>query len=203
MKKRKKSIKLSLKRCSKGPLFLVNVILNWIEHLGSQSNRYGKWYYNIFYHQLLKKELELVALKPGSKILHIGCGPLPMTALYLTEMGFCVSAIDYDLAAVKSALKKVSKLHNKRIIIWKADGKDIDCSAFDAVWISLAVSSKRKIIIQALQTLKSGMPVLYRNYQGPLTLFYPRVTISNLNLKCEHRRIAHALGKETIIVWQK
>ena len=203
MEKIKKPIKNSLKQYINGPLFLVNTILNWIEHLGARDDRYGRWYRDKFYYQLLKKELKSVALKPGAKILHIGCGPLPMTAFYLAEMGFHIGAIDYDLAAVQSANKKVSQSsHNKRITVWKADGKDVDCSPYDAVWISLAVSNKREIVTRALQTLKPGAPVLYRNYQGPLTLLYSRLDTNNLKLKCEHQRIAHTLGKETIIVWR-
>ncbi|MEN4006327.1 MAG: flippase-like domain-containing protein [Methanobacteriaceae archaeon] len=185
-------------------LALVNGILNWIESLGAQSQRYGKWYRNIFYHRLVERELKSASLKPGAAVLHIGCGHLPMTALYLAEMGFQVVAIDYDPAAVRSARQIVrSRLLDKRITILEAEGSKIDCSPYDAVWVSLVVSDKQRVVAQALQTLRHGASVLYRNYQGPLTLLYPRLAPQDLGPKYEHRRVTHALGKETIIVWQK
>ena len=201
MKKREKSTNSSLgMRLSNG----VNVILNWIEQLGARGDRRGRWYRDRFYYQLVKRELKSVVLNSGAKVLHIGCGPLPMTALYLAEMGFCVDAIDYDSAAARSACKKVSQsLYNKCINVWKADGKDVDCSPYDAVWISLAVSNKREIVTRALQTLRPGVPVLYRNYQGLLSLLYPRLNVNDIGFECNHRCVTHSLGKETIIVWRE
>jgi len=201
MKKREEPARHSSERFSKGLLSLVNIILNWIEHLGARGDRCGRWYRDRFYRRLVERELKSITLKPGAMVLHIGCGPLPMTALYLAEMGFQVKAIDYDPAAVRSAHQVVRQSHAESITVWEADGRDIDCSPFDAVWVSLVVGDKQRIVVQALRTLRPGAPVLYRNYRGLLTLLYPRLTAESLGLECEHRRVIHALGKETIIVW--
>lgn len=190
---------MSKKKWSNRLLAPVNSLLNWIEHLGARSHRLGKWYRDRFYHRLVERELKAASLKPGATVLHIGCGPLPMTALYLAEMGFRVEAIDYDPAAVRSARQVVQRQWiDERIRVWEADGRDVDCSPFDAVWVSLVVDDKRTIVDRAL---KSGACVLYRNYRGPLTLLYPRLAPGDLGLECGHRRVTHALGKETIIVW--
>jgi hypothetical protein len=182
----------------------VNSILDWIEHLGSRSHKLGRWYRERFYHRLVERELKSTSLKPGAGVLHIGCGHLPMTALCLAEMGFRVAAIDYDPAAVRSAHEVVRcQSLGERITVWDAEGSDIDCSPFDAVWISLAVDNKQRIVVRALETLRLGACVLYRNYRGPLTLLYPRLAPGNIGFECEHRRVTHALGKETIIVWRK
>jgi SAM-dependent methyltransferase len=204
MSKEEKATRHSAERRSNRLLALVNSILNWTESLGARGQRYGKWYRNIFYHRLVERELKSVSLKPGASVLHIGCGPLPMTALYLAEIGFRVAAIDYDPAAVRSARQVVRRrLLDERIAIWEADGSEIDCSPYDAVWVSLIVSDKQKVVARCLQTLRQGACVLYRNYRGPLTLLYPRLAPQDLGLEYEHRRVTHALGKETLIVWQK
>jgi 2-polyprenyl-3-methyl-5-hydroxy-6-metoxy-1,4-benzoquinol methylase len=204
MNKEERVARYSPERRSNRPLALVNSILNWIEHLGSRSHKLGRWYRNRFYRRLVERELKSACLKPGAMVLHIGCGPFPMTALYLAEMGFRVVAIDYGSAAVRSARQVVRcQSLGERITVWEADGSEIDYSPFDAVWVSLVVDDKQRIVIRALQTLRPGAYVLYRNYRGPLTLLYPRLAPQGLGLEYEHRRVTHALGKETIIVWQK
>ncbi|MCI2426169.1 class I SAM-dependent methyltransferase [Candidatus Acetothermia bacterium] len=178
--------------------------MNWIESLGARSHWYGRWYRDRFYRRLVERELKSASVKPGAVVLHIGCGHLPMTALYLAEKGFRVAAIDYGSAAVRSAREVVRRRSlDERITVWEADGSCIDCSPFDAVWVSLVVDDKQRIVIRALQTLRPGACVLYRNYRGPLTLLYPRLAPDDLDLECEHRCVTHALGKETIIVWRK
>jgi 2-polyprenyl-3-methyl-5-hydroxy-6-metoxy-1,4-benzoquinol methylase len=185
-------------------LSLVNNTLNRIEHLGSWGHRRGRWYRDGFYHRLIEREVKLASLKPGARVLHIGCGHLPMTALHLAGMGFSVEAIDCDPAAVRSARQMVRRhSQEERITVSEADGRDIDCSTFDAVWISLVVGDKRRIVTQALQSLRPGACVLYRNRRRPLTFLYPRLAPGDLSLECEHRLVTHALGKETLIVWQK
>jgi protein-L-isoaspartate O-methyltransferase len=110
-------------------LSLVNNTLNRIEHLGSRSHRRGKWYRDGFYHRLMEREVKLACLKPGARVLHIGCGHLPMTALHLAGMGFSVEAIDCDPAAVRSARQMVRRhSQDERITVSEADGRDIDCS---------------------------------------------------------------------------
>lgn len=204
MSKREIPARHSSERRSNWLLALVNSILNWIEHLGSRGHRRGRWYHDRYYRRLVEREVKLASLKPGAKILHIGCGPLPMTALDLAGMGFRVEAIDYDSAAVRAARQMVRRRsQDERITVTEADGSDIDCSPFNAVWISLVVGDKRRIVAQVLQTLRPGARVLYRNYCGPLTLLYPRLDPGDLGLECEHHRVTHTLGKETIIVRRK
>jgi hypothetical protein len=94
-------------------------------------------------------------------------------------------------------------LLDEHITIWGAEGSEIDCPPYDAVRISLAVSDKQRVVALSIQTLRHGACVLYRNYRRPLTLIYPRLAPQDLGLEYEHRRVTHALGKETIIVWKK
>ncbi len=191
-------------RWSNRLLALLNVLLSWVEHLGARSHRCGRWYRDRFYYRLVESELKHASLKLGAMVLHVGCGPLPLTALYLAERGFRVVAIDYLPAAVQSARQVVRRQSlDGRITVWEADGNNIDCSPFDAVLLSLVVGDKQKIVTRALQKLRPGACVLYRNYRGALRSLYPQLTPEDLGLECEYQRVAHALGKETIIVRQK
>jgi len=201
MKNRKEPARHSSEKGSSSLLAPVNAVVNWIEHIGAQGRWRGKWYHDRFYRRLIERELKSISLSPGATVLHIGCGPLPMTAIYLAKMGFQVKAIDYDAAAVRSAREVVGLSYEEKITVCEADGRNINCSSFDAVWISLVVGEKRKIVGQALKTLRPGAPVLYRNYRGPLMALYPRLHIDDIGVECESRRITHALGKETVIVW--
>ena len=166
MRKRERTVRHFSERCGNRLLSLVNGVLSWVEHRGARWHRCGRWYRDRFYRRLVERELKSISLDPDATVLHIGCGPLPMTALYLSQMGFHVKASDCNPAAVRSARKVVSQSRDERIAVWEMEGDNIDYSPFDAVWVSLAVDDKRRVVVRALQTLKPGAPVLYRNYRG-------------------------------------
>ena len=48
------------------------------------------------YKNVVKREIELANLEPGARVLQIGAGSVPYTALYLASLGDFVTALDID-----------------------------------------------------------------------------------------------------------
>lgn len=175
------------------------VVFEW---LGTRLPLLGHIYERVFYREMIVAECRAAGLKPGARVLHIGSGRLPMTAMALAAMGMEVVGVDNDRDAVRisqNVLKQCSA--RKRISIQHADGIHWDCSQYDAVWISFHVLPKHLIVHQVLQSLGSNGCVIYRNPRGWLKHLYPSVVLSGKNQDCcQQGCLRQTLGKESVIL---
>lgn len=134
------------------------------EHFSHYHPFIAKTYYKLFYRGMLENELALTDLKTGSKITHIGSGPYPYTAIFLARHGFTVEGWDCDYYAVEKARLLVAKFKlDQKINIKLCDGSGICNPDCDAIWVSLNVCPKEKVLSQALQSLEPGGLLVYRN----------------------------------------
>lgn len=158
-------------------------------------------YGRIFYHNKLKQEIAMSKLKPGSSVLHIGCGPCPYTAIFLAEYGMQVKALDNNAKAVQKARQMVNKRGlEDRVRIIFADGASTDCSQYDAIWISLNVYPKEKVIGQAFSSLKDGGVLIYRNVPQWLSFRYSSVSLENQAYGYDTKKHIFRLGAESVMV---
>jgi len=184
------------------PLFykISEKLIRNFENIGSIFMPFGTLYNMLFYQNMISKEVQKAEITPGMRLLHIGSGALPLTALSLAKKGFEVHAVDNNPRAVDKAKHLVSKYGlESNIELSCKEGDIINCSNYKAVWISMHVHPKGKIIRQALGSLPPEGRLIYRNSRGWLTHFYPEFNTANLQNLQKHR-IPFALGKETIII---
>lgn len=136
----------------------------------------GRLYDELFYHKLMKAELALTKLDTEGKILHIGTGPRPMTAIFLAEKGFYVDGLEIDGEARRKSQKLIKKEGlSSRIKIFSGNGEKVDYSKYDAIWLSLHVEPKRHILNKILNEANKGTKVIYRNPAGWLAKIYQPV----------------------------
>ena len=192
------SVKLKLIPCF---LSALAVLVKKLEHFGCSITLFGTAYHYLFYRKMVHKEIQMASLKPGDKILHIGCGPLPLTAYELYKNGFLVEAIDNDPGAADKA-KNFLKLFacSNSIKVKNVDGMNTDFSSFAAVWVSLHACPKDKVLKKAFSTLPEGSKLVYRNPRGWLAFVYPRVEPEIIAPRCLKRRCNQFLSKETVVV---
>lgn len=187
----------------KGKFFLQS-ILQRLEIYGARCDHFGSIYRRCFYLPILKKEFALADLKEGVKILHIGCGPLPITAIFLGKMGYSVLAVDNNGEAVAAAEQIVRRQSlEKKVHIKKLDGTEMDYSYYDVIWISLHANPLDKIIKRAAETMKEGAKILCRTSRSYLKPFYSSVDpreFPSLNLLAGEKQI---LGKKTLLFQKK
>ncbi|MCL0084997.1 hypothetical protein M1N69_02440 [Thermodesulfovibrionales bacterium] len=201
--KRRKEVPLSsfIDKSKTNTLRVLATLFGGLEYLGSNCIVLGKIYDLLFYRKMVRREIVMAKLSPGAKVLHIGSGPLPLTATCLSTIGFRVDAVDNSNAAIRAAVK-VAKNYNldKAINFIEGEGIEIDCSAYDAVWVSFSVSPMEEVVRKVLSTLKNGGRVIYRNSRGWLSILYQQAKPKVIADFYPHRRISHSLWKESVII---
>ncbi len=178
-------------------------IAQHLEALAVCSSWISYLYAHIFYTDMLNKEFALANLTEEAYVLHIGCGAYPCTALYLAQKGCRVDACDCSVKAVdKAQALVVREGHSSKITLFPENGLFVDCSVYDAVWVSLNICPKEKIIIQALNRLKPGGKLIYRN--NPLWLEKAFFKSSQVNVedKCPFKitKAVSRMGAESVVV---
>ena len=171
-----------------------------MEQLGSEYNLLNRLYHKVFYHRMVEKEYELARPGPEEKIVHFGCGPLPLTAAVLARKGHSVLAIDRDEASLLQARKWVEKERlSERIEFRLADSPGQIRDSFSVFWLSFTVTPRKKIVKQLLANCTTGDKIIYRQPRSWLAKFYQRVEPGK-DFRRNQRAIKHKFGKETVII---
>lgn len=145
-----------------------------LERVCARNLWFGRFYHRIFYRRLVEKEAVLAGLRPGERVLLVGAGSFPFTALQLAQLGHAVRAVDNDPRAVMDARRVVAAWNlAERIEVIQAEGVEISAADADVVWIALHVHPKKKIIKRLLDTVSESGRVIYRNPRGVLRHLYP------------------------------
>lgn len=178
-------------------------IVKKLEDLCIRCTPFGRIYEALFYGRLIKKEKEVAGLKPTMRVLHVGSGRLPVTAVALAKRGMQVDALDNDPKAVEGSRKFLDKAgYGDKVRVILGEGCEMDCSVYDAVFVSLHVIPRDKVIKECLESLSSTGRLLYRNPKGPLRMLYPRVNPAELG-PYSYMEIPNAQGKETVIIFKE
>ncbi len=186
-------------RKDRSPL-LVQLVKQF-EYRSSRNLWFAAFYGRLFYQRMISQEVHLSGLLEGvpneKRVLHVGCGPMPFTALALARLGLHVTALDNDPRAVEQARRVVSHAGLDHMIsIVLQDGASLDPRPYDGVWISLHVYPRDQVIEKYLGRMRKESVLLYRNPKNILLRrWYPRC-----RPPWPGRRIPQPFGKESIIM---
>lgn len=158
-------------------------------------------YFHLIYKKKLEREMSMAGLNPGASVLHIGCGPCPYTAVFLAEHGLKVKAVDYNEEAVHKAKCLVKKKHlEDSISITCKDGKSSNNTQYDAIWVSLNVSPKEKVLEQSFLSLKDGGVLIYRNVPRWLSSYFISVLPEKWSAADQTETCTSLFGSESVMV---
>lgn len=202
-------------RCLQDRLLAVVV---WLENLGAGNRVWGWLYTRLFYRNMNRHEYEAAQLLPGKRVLQLGCGPFPMTAIALSQHGCHVTAVDCNQAALDTAQRALerSAAHLLRagtllsdggvlpgaVTFRRACGLEYSYQGFDAVIVALHVCPKLEILKRILDTADPGTRIVYRNPRGLLCRAYHRITPGDLGL-AQVGQTAVLPGNKELVVLQK
>lgn len=153
----------------KSPFFSLS---QFAERLAVRFALVARIYFNLFYKSMLAREIAMTGLNPGASVLHIGGGAYPFTAIFLAQRGYRVDACDCNRTAVEISRNLITKSRFAgRINILYGDGCKVDSSHYDAVWISLNICPKERVLEQSWTSLDKGGLLVYRKFPAWLAIF--------------------------------
>lgn len=156
---------------------MIRTCTKWIEKNFSKNNALIKLY-RLYYKNIVKREVKLADVKSCDKILCIGGGSIPCTAIELAKQTKAkVHVIDIDNQAVECARDVVVKLGlHKKITITSGKGQEIDIEPYDVVHVALQVSPKDEVLEHLWDRSKEGDRIIVRLPKKGLKVFYSNIT---------------------------
>lgn len=117
-----------------------------------------------FYKPMVENEIIFAHITNKDNILHIGCGPVPSTSIYIAKRTDAnITAIDKNLLSTKKAqtlilkLKLFSKIH-----IIHANALNFSIEKFNLIIISLGIKSYEDILKYISQNMRNDTRVIVR-----------------------------------------
>ncbi len=174
-------------------------VIKRLERIFSTDARLFRWYGGLFYGRVLERELRLIALAPGERVLHIGAGALPYTACFLAARGHEVDAVDSDPRTLARARAMVQACGVAgRVWLLEQDGLRVAARGYAAIWVSLHVSPKGAILERLLHAASPGCWIVYREPRSWLRLFYHCSPLASPDVELQQATCAHRLGKQSV-----
>lgn len=135
----------------------------WIESTLSPFPYMVAWQQR-YYRNCVAEEIHLGHINATDRVLCIGAGPLPCTAIEIANRcGARIVAIDCDAAAVECAQHTIAQLGLQAIIeMEQADGRDYDAGGFDVVHIARQAVPQADILARVWATARLGARIILR-----------------------------------------
>ena len=90
---------------------------------------------------LVKREARLADIREGDRVLCIGGGICPYTAILLHKYtGAHITVIDNNRSCVEKARKFVNRLGLDKIKILPGDGRDICCHGYPVIHLAMQIA---------------------------------------------------------------
>ncbi len=128
------------------------------------GNRTAVSLYANFYREVVNNEIKLAAISERDRVLNIGCGGIPFTAILIARLtGARVWAIDCDKQAVEVARRCVAAQQLENLVtVVHLDGTDIIPFDFDVALVALQARPKEAILENLLQSSDSKARLVFR-----------------------------------------
>ena len=126
------------------------------------------------FERLIDREVRLLGKNKPKKMLFIGSGPMPITALCLQHrLGIQIDCLERFQEAVDESKLVMKKLGmDGAINVIQGYGENFDVSEYDAILVALLAKPKRTILENILRTCKDDVSVICRTSDGSRVVFY-------------------------------
>lgn len=118
-----------------------------------------------FHEDSVKKEIQMAQITKSDKILHMGCGAIPYTAIIINkEIKANVVGIDNRKRIIDYANKFVERYFpsNNSIKFEFADGKKYNITDFDVILISYGITNQEQVLENVIKNIKKDARVIIR-----------------------------------------
>ncbi|MCJ7572171.1 MAG: class I SAM-dependent methyltransferase [Candidatus Thermoplasmatota archaeon] len=163
MEKQKTTTKYLTSDYERINLKIINLFWYIVDRLSSISDFFAELYEKTVGNEY-RKERDKFNLSKSKKILFIGCGPYPITALILAEMnGVRIVAIDHNEKCVKISRKVLEQKNiNRKISVELGEGLNYPLKGFDTIIASGCSQPKIQVINHILQNSDRKSKIIIR-----------------------------------------
>lgn len=155
-----------------------NQFWKMVDWLACKVNKLAK-IYDMTVGNEYRKERKKFALSNAKRVLHIGCGSYPITAMILAEIDdISIVTIDNDTRAIKRANQVINRNNlNGKIKVEYGNGIEYPLDKFDTIIISGCSVPKIKVFERVLNDAKSKSNIIIResitDIESIITKFNP------------------------------
>jgi len=117
-----------------------------------------------FYNEMVKNEIALAEISRKDKILHVGCGPIPVTAILVSEKTSAkVTGIDRNRFSVKQAQRLLLELKlSDKVRVEYAEALQYPLGSFDLVIVSQGIKPYNETLEYISQYMRNDARVIFR-----------------------------------------
>lgn len=132
--------------------------------------------YTGYYQNMIKDESSMAGISCSTSVLHIGCGPIPNTAVTLARLtGAKVTAVDNNPDAVKKAIDYVKQVNMQKLVhIKTGDGMAFPVQNFGVIILSLGVEPIGKVLRHISLSSDPNTNIIYRRTRYGKHIIIPR-----------------------------
>lgn len=127
-----------------------------------------------YYRQVIDNEITLAAISASHRVLNVGCGAIPFTALLVArKTGAKVWALDCDEAAVNAARQCVAAQQLEHLVtVMHLDGTEEIPFDFDVAVVALQAKPKNEILKNLLKYGGARARLVFRRPRSELAHQY-------------------------------
>jgi len=136
-----------------------------LEHLAIRLPMFHPLF-SLYYDETIEKEVRLGQITSSDRVLFIGGGPFPWTAMRVAEKtGATVDIIDNNREAVQAA-KKVIQRHvcSSRLSVVYGAGEVINAEGYSVIYIARQAQPHLHILENVWPTCESGARIIVRQH---------------------------------------
>lgn len=144
--------------------------------LVAAKSRVAYFLTSLYYRMMVKREVELANINKNDKVLCIGGGFCPYTAILIHKYTDAkVTVIDNDFECIDKSREFLDALGLEGIEVRLCDGKHICCKDFTVVHIAMQVSPKEIVLSEIINRAQSGARVMVRLPKTIVENLYNRI----------------------------
>lgn len=119
----------------------------------------------LYYDRMVEDEVAAARIHEGDRVLCIGGGPVPYTALRIWKLtGAPVTVVDSDLKAVNTAARLIRGMEmEESITVLYSEGESVDATGYSVVHVALQVTPRERVLENIRKSLPEKARVLVRS----------------------------------------
>jgi len=134
---------------------------------------FNRFFAGLYYNRIIKKECALGDVKAHEKVLFIGGGAYPYSAVYIHKLTKAkLDVLDYDKAALMHAAKHLKPKEKDSITFYHGNGLTFNVAEYDVIFLAKQIIKKAEVIEHVLKTMKKSARLLVR-CERPTSQGYP------------------------------